>query len=391
MLINFFTALRRGGVPVSLRELLDLLEALQQHLVLADADGFYQLSRAILVKDEKFYDRFDRAFARYFSNLESLDDIFASLIPEDWLRENIAREFSDEEKAQIESLGGFDALMEAFRQRLEEQTSRHEGGSKWIGTGGTSPFGHSGYNPEGIRVGGESRNQRATKVWEKREFRDLDDSLTLGTRNIKVALRRLRKFARDGAAEELDLDDTISSTARNAGLLDIKMVAERHNAVKLLLFLDVGGSMDPHIRVCEELFSAASSEFKHLEYFYFHNFIYESVWRNNVRREQQRVSVLDIIRTYSADYKVVIVGDAAMSPYEIVQAGGSVEHWNDEAGAVWMGRLSEAYRQLVWLNPLPEARWERTQSVGIVNQLIDDQMYPLNLQGLERCISYLAR
>ena len=391
MLINFFEALRRHEIPVSLKELMDLLAALEHQLTFADMDDFYFLSRALLVKDEKYYDRFDRAFGDYFKGLESLDDILQTLIPDDWLRREFERQLSDEDKAKIESLGGLEKLIEEFKKRLEEQKERHEGGNKWIGTGGTSPFGHSGYHPEGIRVGGESKNKRAAKVWEKREFSNLDDSVELGTRNIKVALRRLRKFARSGAADQLDLDDTISSTARNAGLLDIKMVPERHNSVKMLLFLDVGGSMDPHIKVCEELFSAARAEFKHLEYYYFHNFVYESVWQNNLRRGQERIPLLDVLHTYSRDYKVVFVGDASMSPYEIVQPGGSVEHWNEEPGALWMQRLTDSFDKVAWLNPLAREQWEFTQSVGMVRQLVDEQMYPMSLEGLEKCMVWLSR
>ncbi len=391
MLISFFNTLRRSGIPVSLKELMDLLGGLEQHLAFANMDDFYFLSRAVMVKDEKYFDKFDRAFGAYFKDLQELDDLLEALIPDDWLRKEFERNLSEEDKAKIESLGGLEKLIEEFKKRLEEQKDRHEGGNKWIGTGGTSPFGHSGYNPEGIRVGGESGNKRAAKVWEKREFRNLDDSVELGTRNIKVALRRLRKFARSGAAEELDLDDTISSTARNAGLLDIKMVPERHNAVKLLLFLDVGGSMDPHIKVCEELFSAARSEFKHLEYFYFHNFVYESVWRNNVRRHQERIPLLDVMHRYAHDYKVVFVGDASMSPYEVLQPGGSVEHWNEEPGELWMRRLRDTYDKVVWLNPVPREEWDWTQSVGIVKQVMEDQMYPMTLQGMEQSMAYLSR
>lgn len=391
MLISFFNTLRRSGIPVSLKELMDLLAGLQQQLAFANMDDFYYLSRAIMVKDEKYFDRFDRAFGVYFKDLQELDDILEALIPDDWLRKEFERALSEEDKEKIETLGGLEKLIEEFKKRLEEQKERHEGGNKWIGTGGTSPFGHSGYHPEGIRVGGESKNKRATKVWEKREFRNLDDSVELGTRNIKVALRRLRKFARTGAADELDLDDTISSTARNAGLLDIKMVPERHNSVKLLLFLDVGGSMDPHIKVCEELFSAARSEFKHLEYFYFHNFLYESVWRNNVRRHQERIPLMDVMHKYAHDYKVVFVGDASMSPYEILQPGGSVEHWNEEAGEQWMRRLRETYDKVAWLNPVPREEWEWTQSVSLVDNLVEGHMYPMTLEGMEESMAYLSR
>lgn len=391
MLINFFYLLRKTGVPVSIKELLVLLEALQQHLSFCSIDDFYLLARLCLVKDEKFFDRYDRAFAAYFKDLENFEDILESLIPEDWLRAEFMKTLTDEEKAKIESLGGLEKLLEAFKERLEEQKERHAGGSKWIGTGGTSPFGHSGFHPEGIRVGGESRNKSAVKVWEKREFKDLDDSIELGTRNLKIALRKLRKFARTGAQEELDLDHTISSTAKNAGLLDIKMIPERHNAIKVLLFLDVGGSMDPFIKICEELFSACKTEFKHLEYYYFHNFIYESVWKSNVRRFSESTPLVDVLRTYSSDYKVIFIGDASMSPYEISHRGGSVEHMNQEAGYVWMQRLIETFNKVIWLNPMEERFWDYTHSIGMVKQLLEDEMYPLSLQGLEQGIKSLSR
>ncbi len=391
MLINFFHVLKDSGVPVTPRELLDLLEAMEQRLAFADIDDFYALSRAVLVKDEKYYDRFDRAFGLHFQELEALDDVIEAMIPDDWLRSEFLKQLSEEDKAKIESLGGLEELIEQFKQRLEEQKKRHSGGNKWIGTEGTSPFGNDGYHPEGIRVGGESKNKRAVKVWDRRDFKNLDDSVELGTRNIKIAMRRLRKFARTGATEELDLDDTIKSTARNAGLLDIKMVPERHNAVKVLLFLDVGGSMDPHVKVCEELFSAARTEFKHLEYFYFHNFIYESVWKNNVRRFNQRTATLDLMHKYAHDYKVVFVGDASMSPYEIMQPGGSVEHWNEESGELWMRRLRETYEKCIWINPVPEDEWEYTQSIAITRQLMEGKMYPLTLRGLEDGMSFLSK
>lgn len=391
MLINFFHGLRDAGVPVTTRELLDLMEGLKQHIVFADIDEFYYFSRTCMVKDEKYFDRFDRAFGLHFKDLEALDDIIEALIPDDWLRAEFMKNLTDEEKAKIESLGGLEKLIEEFKKRLEEQKERHEGGNKWVGTGGTSPFGQEGYHPEGIRVGPNGRNKKAVKVWDKREFKNLDDGVQLGTRNIKIAMRRLRKFARTGAADELDLDDTISSTARNAGLLDIKMVPERHNAVKVLLFLDVGGSMDPHVRVCEELFSAARSEFKHLQNFYFHNFLYESVWTNNIRRHNERTQVLDILHKYSHDYKVVFVGDASMSPYEIVQPGGSVEHWNEEAGEIWLRRVREVYDKVIWLNPVPEDDWQYTQSVAITHKLMEGQMYPLTLRGLEEGMAYLSK
>ena len=391
MLISFFQVLKRANVPVSIKELLDLVLALRNHLAFADIDEFYYLSRTILVKDEKYFDRFDRAFGVYFRDLETLEDVIEAMIPEDWLRHEFTKQLTQEEKDKIESLGGLDKLIEEFKKRLEEQKEKHQGGNKWIGTGGTSPFGHSGWNPEGMRIGGESKNKQAVKVWEKREFKNLDDSVELGTRNIKVALRRLRKFARTGADEELDMDDTIRSTANNAGLLDLKMVPERHNAVKVLLFFDVGGSMDPHIKVCEEMFSAARSEFKHMEYFYFHNFIYESVWDNNIRRHTERLNVLDIMHKYSSDYKVIFIGDASMSPYEILQPGGSVEHWNEEAGEAWMRRMKETYEKIIWINPVPPEDWHYTHSIEITNQLMEGHMYPLTVKGLEEGMSYLSK
>ena len=373
------------------RELLDLVHGLQQKIVFANMDDFYYFSRACMVKDEKYFDRFDRAFGLHFKDLEALDDIIEVLIPEDWLRSEFMKNLSEEDKAKIETLGGLEKLIEEFKKRLEEQKKRHQGGNKWIGTGGTSPFGQEGFHPEGIRVGPNGRNRKAVKVWEKRDYANLDDSVELGTRNIKMALRRLRRFARTGAAEQLDLDDTIRSTARNAGLLDIKMMPERHNAVKVLLFFDVGGSMDPHVKICEELFSAARTEFKHMEYFYFHNFIYESVWKNNIRRHNERTPILDIMHKYAHDYKVVLVGDASMSPYEIAQPGGSVEHWNEEAGEVWMRRLSSTYDKVIWINPVPEEEWEYTQSIVMARQLLEGRMYPFNLKGLEEGMAYLSK
>ena len=391
MLINFFKGLRDAGIPVTTRELLDLFEGLKQHLVFADSETFYYFSRTCLVKDEKYFDRFDRAFSAHFKELETLDAVIEAIIPDDWLRNEFLKSLSDEDKAKIESLGGLEKLIEEFKKRLEEQKERHEGGNKWIGTGGTSPFGQQGYNPEGVMVGPNGGQKKALKVWDRRDFKNLDDDVQLGTRNIKMALRRLRKFARQGAADELDLDDTIRSTARNAGLLDIKLVPERHNAVKVLIFFDVGGSMDPHIRTCEELFSAARTEFKHLEYFYFHNFIYESVWRNNIRRHNERTSLMDVMHKYSHDYKVIFVGDAAMSPYEIVSPGGSVEHWNEESGEVWMRRLRQTYEKMIWINPTPQAEWEYTQSTAMTHQLVEGHMYPLTLKGLEEGMSYLSK
>lgn len=392
MLIGFFDTLRKAGVRTSLREFLDLLGALEKQVVFADLDDFYYLSRACLVKDEKHYDRFDRAFGIFFKGLDDLNAALEALIPDDWLRKEFERHLSEEEKAKIESLGGLEELVEAFKERLEEQKKRHQGGNKMIGTGGTSPFGANGYNPEGFRIGQDgSRHKKAVKVWEKRGYKDLDDSITLGIRNIKVALRRLRRFARQGAQEELDMPDTIRSTANNAGYLDIRMVPERHNAVKVLLFLDVGGSMDPHVRVCEELFSAARTEFKHLEYFYFHNFIYESVWKNNVRRMNETTDLFDILHKYGNDYRVIFVGDASMAPYEITHPGGSIEHWNEEAGAVWMQRVMEKFDKVIWLNPLPRDYWGDGGSLGITRQLVEEHMYPLTLEGLEQGMKFLSK
>jgi uncharacterized protein with von Willebrand factor type A (vWA) domain len=391
VLIRFFYMLRHGGVPVSLTEFLALLEALEARVVGLSAEDFYYLARTVLVKDERYYDRFDRVFAAHFKGLEEAFDTLVAELPEEWLRRSSELFLSDEDKARIEALGGWDKLMETLRQRLEEQKGRHQGGNKWIGTGGTSPFGAYGYNPEGVRIGQDgSRHRRAVKVWDKREFANLDDSVELGTRNIKLALRRLRRFARQGAADQLDLDGTIDSTARNAGLLDIRMVPERHNAVKVLLFLDVGGSMDDHVRICEELFSAARGEFKHLEHFYFHNFVYESVWKDNRRRHAERIPTLEVMRTYGADYKLVFVGDATMSPYEIVQPGGSIEHWNDEPGEAWIRRLLSSYPRHAWLNPEPEERWEWAPSVQITRKLVEDRMYPLTLEGLDRAMKALS-
>lgn len=392
MLLNLFTEMRAAKVPVSLRELLDLIDALKHNVVFADMDEFYFLARAILVKDERHFDKFDRAFSAYFEGLQNLDQHLEALIPEEWLRKEFERSLSDEERAQIQSLGGLDKLIEAFKKRLEEQKERHAGGNKWIGTGGTSPFGSGGYNPEGIRVGDAGERQgKAVKVWEQREYKNLDDSVELGTRNIKVALRRLRKFARQGAQDELDLDGTIDHTARDGGLLNIQMRPERRNTVKLLLLFDIGGSMDAHVKVCEELFSACRTEFKHMEYFYFHNCVYESVWKNNLRRNAERIATHDLLHKYGADYKVVFIGDAAMAPYEITQPGGSVEHWNEEAGYLWIRRFMETYKKLIWINPYPQPTWDYTTSTGIIRELINDQMFPLTLQGLEDGMRFLAK
>jgi len=387
MFTSFFYALRQARLPVSLKEYLALMEAVQANVAAYSVDDFYYLSRTVLVKDERNLDRFDQVFGTVFKGLEggalTPDELMADL-PEEWLRRLAEKLLTEEEKARIQALGGWEKLMETLAQRLREQQGRHQGGSKWIGTAGTSPFGAYGYNPEGVRIGQEgSRHRRAVKVWDRREFRNLDDTVELGTRNIKVALRRLRRFARQGAAEVLDLDGTISATARNAGHLDLKLLPERHNAVKVLLFLDVGGSMDDHVRVCEELFSAARGEFKHLEYFYFHNCVYEEVWKDNRRRQAERLSTWDVIHTYGGDYKLVFVGDASMSPYEIVQPGGSVEHWNQEAGQVWLSRLLSTWRHAIWLNPTPERYWGYTHSIGMIRQLMDGRMYPLTLEGLD--------
>jgi len=391
MLIEFFLKLKEGGVPVSIKEFLTLIEALAKRVAFGSMEEFYYLARAALVKDEKYYDRYDRVFAAYFKGIVEVDAA-AVLIPEEWLKKLAEKILTDEEKKLIESLGGWDKLMETLKKRLEEQKGRHQGGGKWIGTAGTSPYGAFGYNPEGVRIGqNESRHRRAVKVWDKREYRNLDDTVELGTRNIKVALRRLRRFARIGAPEELDLDDTIRSTARNAGWLDLKMVPERHDAVKVLLFLDVGGSMDDYIRICEQLFSAARVEFKHLEYFYFHNFLYERVWRDNRRRSTERLATWEVLHTYPHDYKVILVGDATMSPYEIVYPGGSVEHSNEEAGAVWLQRLLAVYPNTVWLNPQPEAVWDYHESIRITRQLMGERMFPLTLEGLDRGMKLLSK
>lgn len=384
MLTRFFFMLREGGLKPSITELLTLLAAMQRGVANGSVDEFYYLARAALVKDETRFDRFDRVFAAYFRGVEDAFRELAGDLPDDWLRKQAELFLTEQERAEIESLGGFDRLMDALRERLEEQAERHEGGSKWIGTAGTSPFGAYGYNPEGVRMGQQgSRHRSAVKVWDRREYRNLDDTVELGTRNIKVALRKLRKFAREGAADQLDLDDTIDKTARNAGLLDIRMVPERHNAVKVLLCLDVGGSMDDHVRICEEMFSAARSEFKHLEYYYFHNFIYESLWKDNRRRHSEQVPTSEIAHKYGPDYKLVFVGDATMSPYEIVYPGGSVEHWNDEAGSVWIKRLLSTYPKAIWLNPEPRERWEYTPSIKLTRELMDERMYPLTVRGLE--------
>ena len=391
MLIDFFLHLKAARLPVSTREFLTLLDALEHNVVAHSIDDFYFLARTCLVKDEALYDRFNLAFGAYFHGIRGAFDIRA-MIPEEWIRKAVEGALTDDEKAQVKALGDWDQLMETLRQRLEEQGGRHQGGAKWIGTAGTSPFGAYGYNPEGIRIGQDGgRGRSAVKVWDERSFRNLDDSVELNTRNVKIALRRLRRFAREGVPEELDLDATIAGTARNAGWLDLCLVPERRNRVKVLLFLDVGGSMDPHIPVCEELFSAARCEFRHLEYFYFHNCVYDHVWRDSVRRRNERIATLDILRKHGPDWRLIFVGDAAMSPYELMQAGGSVEYSNDEPGIVWLKRLIDAYRHAVWLNPEPERTWAYTRSTQIVLGALGPRMFPLTLEGLNRGIALLRK
>lgn len=394
MFVRLFEHCRAEGIPVSLREYLALLEGTGAGLVTYDVEGFYFLARAALVKDERNLDRFDRAFATAFKGMEGLsiaDALERVDLPENWLRKLAEKHLSETEKAEIEALGGFDKLMETLRERLREQEKRHQGGSKMIGTAGTSPFGAYGYNPEGVRIGQDgSRHRRAVKVWDKREFRNLDGSVELGTRNIKVALKRLRQWARDGAQDELDLDGTIRATAEH-GYLDVKTRPERRNAVKVLLFLDVGGSMDPHVKVVEELFSAARSEFKHLEHYYFHNCLYEGVWRDNARRWNEQVPTWDVLNTYGPDYKVIFVGDAAMSPYEIAMPGGANEHWNAEAGSVWLARIREKWPGAIWINPVPEAHWRYTQSTQMIREIFDERMFPMTLDGIDRAMRAAGR
>lgn len=394
MFLPFFDALRRQGVPVSLREYLAFLEGVGAGLVTYDVDGFYYLARTAMVKDERHIDRFDRAFAAAFSGLEALSvqQVLEALdLPPEWLEKLAEKHLTPEEMAEIQALGGFDKLMETLRQRLEEQQGRHQGGNKWVGTAGTSPFGAYGYNPEGVRIGQkEGRHGRAVKVWDKREFRNLDDQVELGTRNIKVAMKRLRKWARDGAHEELDLDGTIRATAEQ-GWLDVKTRPERRNAVKVLMFFDVGGSMDPHIKVVEELFSAARAEFKHLEYFYFHNCLYEGVWRDNRRRWEAQTPTAEVLRTYGPDWKCIFVGDATMSPYEVMHPGGANEHWNPEAGQVWLERARQQWPGNLWINPTPERFWDHTQSIRLIRQIFEDRMVPMTLDGLTRGIKDLGR
>jgi len=391
MFLTFFTELRVAGVPVSLNEYLTLIEALEAGLASYSTEEFYFLSRAALVKDERNLDRFDRVFGNVFKGLEHSPGSLLAEIPEEWLRKLAEKHLTDEEKRLIKALGGLDKILEELRKRLEEQKGRHQGGSKWVGTAGTSPFAAYGYNPAGVRIGQDkNRNNSAVKVWDRRDFKDLDDTVELGTRNIKIALRRLRKFAREGAADELDLDGTIHSTARQ-GWLDVKLVPERRNTVKVLIFFDVGGSMDPHVKICEELFSAARTQFKHMEYFYFHNCIYESVWKNNRRRTDERIDTWKVLHTYSHDYKVIIVGDASMSPFELTHAGGSVEHWNEEPGVSWLSRIAAAYPKTVWINPSAEKYWSYSPSIGLVSRAFGNRMFPLTLGGLDRAMRDLTR
>lgn len=394
MFNSFFLTLRDAKVPVTLREYLTLLEAMDKGVAMYDIEEFYYLSRSALVKDERHLDKFDQVFGHCFKGIETVGGeggVEAMDLPEEWLRKLAEKMLTEEEKKEIEALGGWEKLMETLKQRLEEQEKRHQGGSKWIGTAGTSPFGAYGYNPEGVRIGQkEGRHGRAVKVWDKREYRNLDDSVEIGTRNIKVALRRLRRWARDGAVEELDLDHTIRSTAEN-GYLDVKTRPERRNAVKVLLFLDIGGSMDGHVKLVEELFSAASTEFKHMEHFYFHNCLYEGVWKDNARRWDAQTPTWEVIRTFGSDYKCVFVGDAAMSPYEIVQPGGAVEHWNQESGEVWLRRALDQWTSSVWINPVPEIRWQYSHSTSLIQQIFADRMYSMTLQGIEGAMRELTR
>src|ERR1700675_4915966 len=391
MFLQFFTSLRDAQVPVTLREYLTLMEALDADLAEQTVENFYYLSRATLVKDERNLDKFDRVFGTVFKGLESLLDAMEKAdIPAEWLKKLAEKYLTEDEKKQIEAMG-WDKLMETLRQRLKEQQGRHQGGNKWIGTAGTSPFGAHGYNPEGVRIGqAGGRNRSAVKVWDKREFANLDDKVELGTRNIKIALRRLRRFARRGAPDELALADTIDATARSGGWLDIKMQPERRNVIKVLLLLDIGGSMDDHVKTCEELFSAARSEFKHLEHYYFHNFTYEALWRDNRRRFNEHLGTVEVMRTYGTDYKLILVGDATMSPYEITQPGGSVEHWNAEPGSVWLTRLMKHYPKFAWINPQPQSRWRQNASIEITRELLEGRMYPLTLAGLDDAIGALS-
>jgi len=391
MFFQFFDELRSARVPVTLKEYLALMDAMSKDVIDMKIDQFYYLSRTTLVKDERNLDKFDRVFGHVFKGLETLEGTEIAQIPEEWLRALTEKFLTEDEKKMIESLGGWEKLMETLKERLEEQKKRHEGGSKMIGSGGTSPFGNSGYNPEGVRIGQDKgRHGKAVKVWDKREYKNLDDSVELGTRNIKVALRRLRKWARQGAEVELDLPGTIQDTA-NKGYLDLRLIPERHNTVKVLIFFDIGGSMDSYIKLCEELFSAAKTEFKHMEFYYFHNCLYESVWKDNRRRHNEKFPTWDVLHKFPHDYKVIFVGDATMSPYEVTYPGGSVEHWNEEAGAIWLDRVAQIYEHIVWLNPVPEKHWEYTPSIGLIRQIVSDRMYPLTLGGLDKAMRELNK
>jgi uncharacterized protein with von Willebrand factor type A (vWA) domain len=391
MFFTFFDELRAAKIPVTVKEYLALMEAMQANIIGMKIEEFYVLSRTVLVKDERNLDKFDRVFGHAFKGLENIDPTQAAEIPEEWLKALNEKFLSEEERKQIEALGGFEKLMEELKKRLEEQKKRHEGGNKWIGSGGTSPFGNNGYNPEGVRIGQDKGKQgRAVKVWDKREYKNLDDQVELGTRNIKVAMRRLRKWARTGAETELDLPGTIRNTAHK-GYLDVTLVPERRNTVKVVLFFDIGGSMDSYIKLCEELFSAAKTEFKHMDFFYFHNCLYESVWKDNRRRHNEKHATFDVLHKFGNDYKIIFVGDATMSPYEITYPGGSVEHWNEEAGAVWLQRVTDIYPHVAWLNPVAEKHWEYTPSIQLVKQLVNDRMFPLTLEGLDKAMKELNR
>jgi uncharacterized protein with von Willebrand factor type A (vWA) domain len=394
MLIEFFLILRKYKLKTSIRELLDLINALKKQVIFADIDAFYLLARTILVKDETQYDRFDKAFADYFSGIQDLDILSALQktyqVPEDWLRKDVEKNLSPEEKAQIEAMGGLEKLMETLKKRFEEQKERHAGGNKWIGTGGTSAFGSGGYNPEGVRIGEDHPRQRkAVKVWQQRQYRNLDANTEISSRTMKLALKKLRRFARTGASEQLDLNNTISATAKQAGMLDVIMEPERHNAVKVLMFFDIGGSMDDYIKTCEELFSAAHGEFKHLSFFYFHNCLYEHVWEDNVRRRSESIDTMNLINRFGRDYKVIFVGDATMGPYEIASPGGSVEHWNQDAGSSWLNKITSHFDNVVWLNPQPEEHWPYHHSISMIKELMKDKMYPLTLDGIGRAIKVL--
>ena len=391
MLINLFSTVRNYGVPATLKEFLDLLKALDKNLAFANWNDFYYLSRTILVKDEKYFDKFDRAFDIFFKGVENLDDIFKMLIPDDWLRKQFEKELTEEELKKIKDLGGLENLMKEFKKRIEEQEKHHHGGSKWIGTAGTSPFGNDGHHPNGIRVGGKSNKGMAAKVWESRDFKNLDDSLQLGTRNIKIALRKLRKMTRKSENFEFDLDTTIKSTAKNAGYLELEYIREKINDINLIVFFDVGGSMDPFVKVCEELFSAAKSEFKNLEYYYFHNCVYESVWKDNYRRNENRINTQNILNKFGKNHKVIFVGDASMAPYELTNPGGSIEHWNKESGESWINKVTGHFYKTAWLNPVHEDHWDYTSTIKMLNNLMDQKMFPLTISGISNAVSYLSK